>query len=66
VGKFVFPTNVENSAGIEGTELFGFCATPTESPNNEQGVAFECRDAAECAALLQAMGRSFCAGAFYQ
>lgn len=39
--------------GLQGLSCSDFKATPTESPNNEQGVAFECRDQAECRALLQ-------------
>jgi hypothetical protein len=39
--------------GLKGLSCSDFAASPTESPNNEQGVAFECKDEAECAALLQ-------------
>jgi hypothetical protein len=39
--------------GLKGLSCSEFAASPTESPNNGQGVAFECRDEAECAALLQ-------------
>jgi hypothetical protein len=39
--------------GLKGLSCSDFSATPTASPNNEQGVAFQCRDQAECAALLK-------------
>lgn len=39
--------------GLRGLSCSDFAASPTESPNNEQGVAFECQDQAECAVLLQ-------------
>ena len=39
--------------GLRGLSCSDFAASPTESPNNEQGVAFECEGEAECAALLQ-------------
>ena len=36
-----------------------FRATPTETPNNEQGVAFECATEAECEALLNELETHF-------
>jgi len=36
-----------------------FRATPTETPNNEQGVAFECSTQAECEALLNDLEAHF-------
>ena len=39
--------------GLKGLSCSDFRATRTDSPNNEQGVAFECQNQAECAALLK-------------
>ena len=36
-----------------------FRATPTETPNNEQGVAFECATQPECEALLSELEMHF-------
>jgi hypothetical protein len=36
-----------------------FRATPTETPNNEQGVAFECATQAECEAVLNELETHF-------
>ncbi len=38
--------------GLRGMSCSDFRATPTETPNNEQGVAFESATQAECNALL--------------
>ena len=45
--------------GLRGISCSDFRATPTESPNNEQGVAFESATAAECAALLSELETHF-------
>ena len=36
-----------------------FRATPTDAPNNEQGVAFECATQAKCDALLNELETHF-------
>jgi hypothetical protein len=45
--------------GLRGMSCSDFRATPTETPNNEQGVAFECSSEAECAALLNELESHF-------
>jgi hypothetical protein len=41
-----------------------FRATPTNAPNNDQGVAFECSSEAECAELLLKLEAHFGAQRF--
>jgi hypothetical protein len=38
--------------GLKGMTCSEFRATPTNAPNNDQGVAFECASEGECAELL--------------
>jgi hypothetical protein len=45
--------------GLRGMSCSDFRATPTETPNNEQGVAFECATQAECEALLSELESHF-------
>ena len=45
--------------GLRGMSCSDFRATPTETPNNEQGVAFECATQAECDALLNELESHF-------
>ncbi len=45
--------------GLHGLSCSEFRATPTNAPNNDQGVAFECASEAECAALLQRLEAHF-------
>jgi hypothetical protein len=45
--------------GLRGMSCSDFRATPTETPNNEQGVAFECSTQAECEALLNDLEAHF-------
>ena len=45
--------------GLRGMSCSDFRATPTETPNNEQGVAFECATQAECDALLNELETHF-------
>jgi hypothetical protein len=45
--------------GLRGMSCSDFRATPTETPNNEQGVAFECATRAECDALLKELETHF-------
>ncbi|MGB0034797.1 MAG: hypothetical protein WBP79_04905 [Candidatus Acidiferrales bacterium] len=50
--------------GLKGLSCSEFRASPTSAPNNEQGVAFECANEAECAALLQQLEAHFGAPRF--
>ena len=45
--------------GLRGMSCSDFRATPTEAPNNEQGVAFECSMQTECDALLKELESHF-------
>ena len=45
--------------GLHGLSCSEFRATPTNAPNNDQGVAFECASEAECAELLQRLEAHF-------
>jgi hypothetical protein len=45
--------------GLRGMSCSDFRATPTETPNNEQGVAFESATQAECDALLNELESHF-------
>ena len=45
--------------GLRGMSCSDFRAIPTETPNNEQGVAFECATQAECDALLNELETHF-------
>jgi len=45
--------------GLRGMSCSDFRATRTETPNNEQGVAFECATQAECDALLNELETHF-------
>jgi hypothetical protein len=50
--------------GLRGMSCSDFRATPTEVPNNEQGVAFECATPAGCDALLSELETHFGAQRF--
>ena len=50
--------------GLKGMSCSEFHATPTSSPNNDQGVAFECSSEAECAELLLKLDAHFGAQRF--
>jgi hypothetical protein len=45
--------------GLRGMSCSDFRATPTDAPNNEQGVAFESATQAECDALLNELETHF-------
>ena len=45
--------------GLRGLSCSDFKALPTSAPNNEQGVAFECADEAEWAALAERLEAHF-------
>jgi hypothetical protein len=50
--------------GLKGMTCSEFRATPTNAPNNEQGVAFECSSEGECAELLLKLEAHFGAQRF--
>ena len=45
--------------GLRGLSCSEFRATPTASPDNERGVAVECRSEAESNALLEDLEKHF-------
>jgi hypothetical protein len=45
--------------GLRGLTCSEFKATPTSTPNTEQGVAVECGSEAECSALLRELEAHF-------
>ncbi len=45
--------------GLRGMSCSDFRATPTDAPNNEQGVAFECATIAQCDALMRELEAHF-------
>jgi hypothetical protein len=50
--------------GLRGMSCSDFRATPTQTPNNEQGVAFECASEAERDVLLNELESYFGAQRF--
>jgi hypothetical protein len=50
--------------GLKGVSCSEFRATPTNTPNNDQGMAFECSSEAECAELLLKLEAHFGAQRF--
>ena len=50
--------------GLRGLSCSDFRATRTETPNNDQGVAFECATDAERDALLQELETHFASQRF--
>jgi hypothetical protein len=50
--------------GLRGLSCSDFRASPTSAPNNEQGVAFECANEAECVTLIQQLEAHFGAPRF--
>jgi hypothetical protein len=50
--------------GLKGMSCSEFRATPTSTPNKDQGVAFECSSEAECAELLLKLEAHFGAQRF--
>jgi hypothetical protein len=50
--------------GLRGLSCSGFRATPTETPDNERGVAIQCASEAECQALLRELETQFGAQRF--
>lgn len=50
--------------GLRGLSCSDFRATPTATPNNEQGVAIDCANERDCNALLQELEAHFAAQRF--
>ncbi|HXW17622.1 MAG TPA: hypothetical protein VEJ39_04940 [Candidatus Acidoferrales bacterium] len=50
--------------GLKGLSCSEFKASPTDAPDTEKGVAFECRDEGECADLLLRLEAHFGAQRF--
>jgi hypothetical protein len=49
----IYQLNWKILPGLRGISCSEFSATPTTTPNNEQGVAFECSTEAERDSLLR-------------
>jgi hypothetical protein len=47
-----YQLNWKTLPGLKGLSCSSFTAAPTNAPNMEQGVGFECTDEGECADLL--------------
>ncbi len=62
--KMIYQLTWKILPGLKGMSCSDFHATPTSSPNNEQGVAFECASEAECAELLLKLEAHFGAQRF--
>ncbi len=45
--------------GLRGLSCSEFQAVPTQSPDNERGVAIECASESECAVLIQKLEAAF-------
>jgi len=50
--------------GLRGLSVSGFCATPTDAPDNERGVAVEFADEAERDEFLRRIAAEFAARRF--
>lgn len=59
-----YQLNWKTLPGLKGLSCSEFKATPTSSPNMEQGVAFECASEGECADLLLRLEAHFGAQRF--
>ena len=60
----MFQLNWKILPGLRGMSCSEFSATPTNAPNNEQGVAFECSSEAERDSLLRELESHFAAQRF--
>ena len=63
-GRMIYQLTWKILPGLKGLSCEEFHATPTNAPNNEQGVAFECASEAECADLLLKLEAHFGAQRF--
>jgi hypothetical protein len=59
-----YQLNWKTLPGLKGLSCSEFKATPTDAPDTEKGVAFECRDEAACADLLLRLEAHFGAQRF--
>jgi hypothetical protein len=55
----MYQLNWETLPGLRGISCSNFKALPTNAPDMERGVAFECASEAECAALLSRLEAQF-------
>jgi hypothetical protein len=55
----MFQLNWETLPGLRGLSCSDFKAAPTNTPDMERGVAFECADDAECTAFLARLEAHF-------
>ena len=55
----MFQLNWETLPGLRGLSCSDFKASPTNAPDMERGVAFECESEAECAVLLSQLEAHF-------
>ncbi len=55
----MYQLNWETLPGLRGISCSDFKASPTNSPDMERGVAFECASEAECANLLSRLEAHF-------
>ncbi|MFZ0738338.1 MAG: hypothetical protein WCA98_16260 [Candidatus Acidiferrales bacterium] len=60
----IYQLNWKTLPGLKGLSCSDFKATPTSAPNNEKGVAFECKSEAECADLILRLDAHFGAQRF--
>jgi hypothetical protein len=57
--KMMYQLTWKTLPGLRGISCSDFSATPTATPNNEQGVAFECSTEAERDSLLRELEENF-------
>ena len=57
----MFQLNWETLPGLRGLSCSDFKAAPTNAPDMERGVAFDCAGEAECAAFLARLEAHFAA-----
>jgi hypothetical protein len=55
----IYQLNWKILPGLRGMSCSDFSATATSSPNNEQGVAFECSNQSECDSFLSELETHF-------
>ena len=55
----IYQVSWKTLPGLRGLSCSDFRATPTAQPDNDQGVAMDCADAAECDTLLPQLEEHF-------
>lgn len=60
----VYQLNWQTLPGLKGLSCSNFRAVPTDSPDAERGVAFQCAGEAECADLMRKLEGHFGAQRF--